>query len=185
MELFLQAPAEQANSCSLADLGQPILLNAIALCANRPNAFSLGIATQLPSTSRPQVKRVGRLDALVSIAGSRLTPRPDPKYRAILEFYEIHSRTFKRYCFICLSSGGTLAVHNEPLGLRRAMSGAFRRAACRLFSHMKRCVTMGSLSTPPQAAKLANPGIEADVAKDLQNGSLSYSADLSILEDAA
>jgi hypothetical protein len=44
---------------------------------------------------------------------------------------------------------------------------------------------MGSLSTPPQAAKLANPGIEADVAKDLQNGSLSYSADLSILEDAA
>ena len=44
---------------------------------------------------------------------------------------------------------------------------------------------MGSLSTPPQAAKLANPGIEADVAKDLQSGSLSYSADLSILEDAA
>ncbi len=44
---------------------------------------------------------------------------------------------------------------------------------------------MGSLSTPPQAAKLANSGIEADVAKDLQSGSLSYSADLSILEDAA
>jgi hypothetical protein len=44
---------------------------------------------------------------------------------------------------------------------------------------------MGSLSTPPQAAKLANPGIEADVAKDLQSGSLSYSADMSILEDAA
>jgi hypothetical protein len=44
---------------------------------------------------------------------------------------------------------------------------------------------MGSLSTPPQAAKLADPGIEADVAKDLQNASLSYSADLSILEDAA
>jgi Calpain family cysteine protease len=44
---------------------------------------------------------------------------------------------------------------------------------------------MGSLSTPPQAAILANSGIEADVAKDLQNGSLSYSADLSILEDAA
>jgi hypothetical protein len=43
---------------------------------------------------------------------------------------------------------------------------------------------MGSLSTPPQAAKLANSGIEADVAKDLQSGSLSYSADLSILEDA-
>ena len=44
---------------------------------------------------------------------------------------------------------------------------------------------MSSLSTPPQAAKLANAGIETDVAKDLQNGSLSYSADLSILEDAA
>ncbi|MGA7197787.1 C2 family cysteine protease [Roseiarcus sp.] len=44
---------------------------------------------------------------------------------------------------------------------------------------------MSSLSTPPQAAKLANTGIETDVAKDLQNGSLSYSADLSILEDAA
>ena len=40
-------------------------------------------------------------------------------------------------------------------------------------------------SVPPQAAKLANAGIETDVAKDLQNGSLSYSADLSILEDAA
>jgi len=50
---------------------------------------------------------------------------------------------------------------------------------------MKRCITMGSLSTPLQAAKLANPGIETDVAKDLQSGSLSYSADLSILEDAA
>ena len=44
---------------------------------------------------------------------------------------------------------------------------------------------MGSPSLPPQAAELADPGIAADVAKDLQNGSLSYSADLSILEDAA
>ncbi len=44
---------------------------------------------------------------------------------------------------------------------------------------------MGSPSLPPQATELADPGIAADVAKDLQNGSLSYSADLSILEDAA
>src|SRR5580704_11452383 len=65
------------------------------------------------------------------------------------------------------------------------MSGAFRRAACRSFLAYEATHHMGSLSTPPQAAKLANPGTEADVAKDLQNGSLSYSADLSILEDAA
>jgi hypothetical protein len=44
---------------------------------------------------------------------------------------------------------------------------------------------MSSSSVPHQAAILSNPGIAADVAKDLQNGSLSYSADLSILEDAA
>src|SRR5271165_4130222 len=44
---------------------------------------------------------------------------------------------------------------------------------------------MGSPSIPPQAAELSNSGIATDVAKDLQNGSLSYSADLSILEDAA
>src|SRR5271169_1259558 len=65
------------------------------------------------------------------------------------------------------------------------MSGAFRRTACRSFLAYEATHHMGSLSTPPQAAKLANPGIEADVAKDLQSGSLSYSADLSILEDAA
>src|SRR5271166_722128 len=44
---------------------------------------------------------------------------------------------------------------------------------------------MGSLAIPPQAAKLANSDIASDVAKDLQGGSLSYSAVLSILEDAA
>jgi Calpain family cysteine protease len=54
---------------------------------------------------------------------------------------------------------------------------------------------MGSLSskgssTPsgalaPQAAILSNAGIAADVSKYLQNGSLSYSAALTILEDAA
>ncbi len=44
---------------------------------------------------------------------------------------------------------------------------------------------MSSSSVPHQAAILSNPGIASDVANDLQNGSLSYSADLSILEDAA
>jgi len=38
------------------------------------------------------------------------------KNRAILDFYEIRTRTFKGYCFICLSSGGTIAVHDEPSG---------------------------------------------------------------------
>jgi hypothetical protein len=38
---------------------------------------------------------------------------------------------------------------------------------------------------PPQAAELSDPGIASDVANDLTNGSLSYSAELSILEDAA
>jgi hypothetical protein len=41
------------------------------------------------------------------------------------------------------------------------------------------------MGIPSQAAELSNSGIEADVAKDLQNGSLSYSATLSILDDAA
>jgi hypothetical protein len=44
---------------------------------------------------------------------------------------------------------------------------------------------MSSSSARHQAAILSNPGIASDVANDLQNGSLSYSADLSILEDAA
>ena len=44
---------------------------------------------------------------------------------------------------------------------------------------------MSSSSVPHQAAILSNPGIASDVANDLQNGSLSYSADLTILEDAA
>ena len=44
---------------------------------------------------------------------------------------------------------------------------------------------MSSSSVPHQAAILSNPAIASDVAKDLQNGSLSYSADLSILDDAA
>jgi hypothetical protein len=42
-----------------------------------------------------------------------------------------------------------------------------------------------SSSVPHRASILSDPGIAADVANDLQNGSLSYSADLSILEDAA
>jgi hypothetical protein len=41
------------------------------------------------------------------------------------------------------------------------------------------------MGIPSQAAELSNTGIETDVAKDLQNGSLSYSATLSILDDAA
>ena len=44
---------------------------------------------------------------------------------------------------------------------------------------------MSSSSLPRQAAILSNPGIASDVANDLQNRSLSYSADLTILEDAA
>jgi hypothetical protein len=44
---------------------------------------------------------------------------------------------------------------------------------------------MSSSPLPHQAAILSNPGIASDVANDLQNGSLSYSADLSILEDPA
>ncbi len=44
---------------------------------------------------------------------------------------------------------------------------------------------MSSSSVPHQAAILSNPGIASDVANDLQNGSLSYSADLTIFEDAA
>src|SRR5580693_6253558 len=42
-----------------------------------------------------------------------------------------------------------------------------------------------AMGIPSQAAELSNTGIETDVAKDLQNGSLSYSATLSILDDAA
>jgi Calpain family cysteine protease len=44
---------------------------------------------------------------------------------------------------------------------------------------------MSSSSVPHQAAILSNPSIASDVANHLQAGSLSYSADLSILEDAA
>jgi hypothetical protein len=44
---------------------------------------------------------------------------------------------------------------------------------------------LGSSSLLPQAAILSKPGIATDFADGLQNGSLSYAADQSILEDAA